>query len=474
MNTFEYFKQICAIPRESGNEEGMRQFLISWACNNGFDYKRDNSGNIIIYCPATKGFENVPSVALQGHMDMVCVKTDDCIHDFSKDPIEVYEDGDYLRAKGTSLGADNGIAVAMIMALFTDKTIEHGKLEAVITYGEETGMFGAFALDGSLLNSRKLINLDSEEEGVIYIGCAGGIEYDGHYDVSLTNTDDLEALEITVNGLKGGHSGGEIHHQRINAIQALARMINAVMETGIEIRLAGFDGGTRRNVIPSKASCTICFPSSCSEKVRDLITKEFELIKNENKYSDPDFAESLRKTTCNRAASAKDTKQIVKALFCLPHGVFTMSKAVDGVVETSDNLAIANLENGKFNVVVSVRSLVDSHKVYLVNKVKDILEGFGFTGELGGDYPSWEPDPSSELSAFCAKAYKEKTGKEPVVTSIHAGLECGVINSRVKGMESVSMGPDLFDVHSVNEHLSISSTKRLYEIIKYILKILGN
>ena len=478
MNTFDYFKKICAIPRESGNEEGMRQYLLSWAKENNIYATRDKSGNIILKKEATKGYENAPSVALQGHMDMVCVKTAESNHDFSKDPIELCIDGDILKAKDTSLGADNGIAIAMTQAVMTDPTAQHGPLEAIFTWAEETGMNGAFDLDGSLIQSKKLINLDSEEEGVIYIGCAGGIDLVGTMEAEMEEVPEgWETVEMHLTGLKGGHSGGEIHKQRLNAISALARMILSIEELGHPYMINCFEGGTRRNVIPSSAFCRISFPSETKRQTMMRVMETFVLIRQENLIEEPNIEFEKHCTACGAtkaktALSVEVSSLLTKALFACPHGVFTMSKALNNVVETSDNLAIVKCIDGKLDLQISVRSNLDSGKTYLVNKIKTILESFGITCTIGNGYPSWAPNPDSQLAKFCAQAYKDKTGKDPVVTAIHAGLECGVISSKVDGMDSVSIGPDLFDVHSVNEHISISSTERTYEFLKYLLSII--
>ncbi len=480
MDTFDYFKQICNIPRESGNEDGMREYILSWAKDNSLEAKQDKTGNIIVYKDATPGFENVPVVALQGHMDMVCVRTPDSKHDFTKDPIEVYEDGDWLKAKDTSLGGDNGIAVAMIMSVFTDPNAKHGKLEAIFTYKEETGMDGAYALDESLIKSRKMINLDSEEEGVIYVGCAGGIDLVANHAVSFDEIpSDWEKVRITVSGLKGGHSGGEIHHQRLNAVKALARMLKAIDYAGHPFMLCSFEGGTRRNVIPSTASCIVSFSAKHKKEIMKQVLSVFEDIKKEYAIQDSGFTEEHHCSKCMPELSdvkygvlPGDSLEIINSLFTVPHGVHSISKSLEGIVETSDNLAIAKLNEESFHVEVSVRSSVESAKFYLVNTIKNIFDCYDFETQIGDGYPSWTPNPDSELAAFCAKAWKDKMGKDPVVTAIHAGLECGVINSKIEGMDSVSIGPDLFDVHSVNEKLSISSTKRLYEFVKHLLEII--
>ncbi len=479
MDLFEYFSQICKIPRESGNEEGMRQFILKWASENNIEAKRDKAGNIIARIPASKGFEDKPSVALQGHMDMVCVKTPNSEHDFTKDPIETYIDGDYLRAKDTSLGADNGIGVAMTMAIFTDPSCKHGPLEAIFTFSEETGMDGAFNLDGSCIKSQRLINLDSEEEGVIYIGCAGGIDLVAEQNYKLNDAlKTSKAIKISIDGLKGGHSGGEIHLQRLNAVSAMSRILMAIKEANCDFSLKSFDGGVRRNVIPSTCKCSIFVVSDDCTKVQKAIEKTIAILKDENKFEEPNLKVKYTVEDCKscpkscKAISKEDSLAVTKALFATPHGVYAMSKALPGIVETSDNLAIARLEDGKLHIEISVRSNIDSAKFFLVNRIYTILDAFGLNCKIGDGYPSWAPNPNSKLAKFCAKAYEDNTGRKATITAIHAGLECGVISSLVPGMDSVSIGPDLFDVHSTNEHLSISSAKRSYEFVKHLLSII--
>ncbi len=479
MDLFEYFNQICKIPRESGNEEGMRQFILKWAEENNIEAKRDKAGNIIARVPASKGFENKKSVALQGHMDMVCVKVPTSDHDFTKDPIETYIDGDYLRAKGTSLGADNGIGIAMTMAVFTDPTCKHGPLEAIFTFSEETGMDGAFNLDGSLIQSKILINLDSEEEGLVYIGCAGGIDLVAEQSYKLNDAPKFSKdIKISIEGLKGGHSGGEIHLQRLNAISAMSRILMAIKENGCDFSLKSFDGGVRRNVIPSTCKCSIFVSNEDYEKAQEAIEKTTAILKEENKFEEPNLKVEYTIENCIQGTkdcktiSIEESLTIAKALFATPHGVYAMSKALSGIVETSDNLAIAHLEDGKLHIEISVRSNIDSAKLFLVHRIYTILEAFGLECKIGDGYPSWAPNPDSQLAKFCAKAYEDNTGRKATITAIHAGLECGVISSLVPGMDSVSIGPDLFDVHSTNEHLSISSAKRTYEFLKHLLSII--
>ena len=478
MTTLDYFYQICKIPRESGNEEGMRQYLLAWAKENNFEGIRDNAGNIIVRVNATPGYENVPYVALQSHVDMVCVKVAGSKHNFLTDPIEVYQDGDFLRAKDTSLGGDNGIGVAMTMALFTDPSAKHGPLEGLFTFSEETGMDGAYNLDGSLIRSKKMLNLDSEEEGIIYIGCAGGIDLVGKMQCETSELPiNWDTLEIKLSGLKGGHSGGEIHNQRLNAISALARILVSLEDINVPFRINYFNGGTKRNVIPFSAECSICVPVDLKENAAQQIQKTFEIIKEENKYEEPGF-EIMKRCTAHGAVKAESAIDedvsllIAKALFACPHGVYSFSKAIPGIVETSDNLAIVHLNDGEFSIQISVRSNSDTAKYFLVNRIRVILESFGIQCKIGNGYPAWNPDPNSALAKFCAEAYENRTGKKPIITAIHAGLECSVINSKCPGLDSVSIGPEMYDIHSTAERLSVSSTLRTYDFVKHLLEII--
>lgn len=478
MTVLDYFKQICKVPRGSGNEEGIRNFLISWAQNNGFAHATDATGNLVIYRNATPGFEDRAPLALQGHMDMVCVKKPGSDHDFTKDPIETVEKDGFLYAKDTSLGADNGIAIATVMALFTDPEAKHGPLEAIFTVSEETSLKGAFGLDPSLIKSRRLLNLDSEEEGVIYTGCAGGADIKATCTSALSPVgEDMQAVYLKVYGMKGGHSGGEIHRQRANAIRILAAMLDAVNENGYSYMLSSFFGGERHNVIPGSAECTICVKAEDKKNiVHNILMPTFRKLKAEYAVEDPDMECEHYCSHHNpelkvpaKALDCETSASMVQALVCMPHGVRSFSKVIKGVVHTSDNLAIVRIKDGIFNIDISVRSLSEFSKNQLIRRICLILNRFDMETNVDNGYPAWTPDANSEMCRLCAKVWKEMTGKDAVITSIHAGLECGVINSRVEGMDSVSTGPDLFDVHSTEEHLSIGSADRLYDFVKRLV-----
>lgn len=465
-NLWKAFNEISKHPRESGNEAGIRNFLLSWAEKHSFEAKTDSTGNVVIYAPATKGCEDLPPVALQGHMDMVCVKKPNSKHDFLADPIAITTDGVTIMAKGTSLGADNGIAIAIVLDILSDPKAEHGPVEAIFTVEEETGLAGVYGLDTDLVQARRLINLDSEEEGLIYIGCAGGLDLEATMKYKTEEAAGIP-LKVTVSGLLGGHSGGEIHKERGNAIKILARYLNRLPSVSI----ASIEGGTRHNVIPSTASAIITV-SDKDIAVSAAASLQQELS-NEYKVSDPGVTLTVEDADMPSVTMKKKKGQkLIDLLFTTPHGVRSMSTTIKGVVETSDNLAKVRLENGKAIVSYSIRSNVDSRKMLLSYEIQTIAENLGFKTKATGSYPAWEPDPKSRLTKEVSKAYQKITGKRPTVTAIHAGLECGIINDRIPGMESVSIGPELRDVHSVNENLNVESAERICDFVKKLLPML--
>ena len=458
------FEEIEQIPRESGNEEGVRNYLLAWANDHKLEASVDNVGNVIMRVPATPGLEHLPSIALQGHMDMVCVKTEDSNHDFTKDPIEVIAENGIIRAKDTSLGADNGIALALILDIFSDPNAKHGKLEGIFTVSEETGLTGAFGIDASLVESRRLLNLDSEEEGIFYIGCAGGIEIDAEKEYKLEEASG-DAISIKIHGLLGGHSGGEIHKERANALNLLGRTLNRIPS----YQIVTVKGGTRRNVIPSTAEATIVVQDK--ELAKGIIRNLESELKEEYAISDPGITIDVEDASFDgKAISEKKSAKIGCLLYTSPYGVKSMSLAIPGVVETSDNLAILETTDDKIKVIWSVRSSVESAKLDLAYRIQCLAESLGFDTILSGDYPAWQPNPKSSFTREVAKAYENITGTKPTITAIHAGLECGIINKAIEGMDSLSIGPNLFDVHSVNEHVEVASAERIATFVKEMLE----
>jgi len=466
---FSFFKDISDIPRESGNEEGVRQYLLNFAKNNNFEAKVDTIGNVIIYVPATEGYENRSPVALQGHMDMVCVKTLESNHDFLKDPIELLIEEDFLTAKETTLGGDNGIAIAMALDVFTDKSCKHGPLEGIFTVSEETGLTGAFNIEKEYVNSRKLINLDSEEEGIIYIGCAGGIETQASLKASKCKISNSELIfNLTIKDLLGGHSGAEIHMQRANAIKLLSRGLYNLKT----LKIVSINGGIKRNVIPSSCECIFTISKEEETILKNNINKLNTIFKDEYSTQEPKITISLESAKAEEAFSNRDSINFIRSLFIAPHGVASMSMDLKGVVETSSNLAIVQTNEEGFEAISSHRSSIMSSRDNIADVCGEAFKTCGAEVVQVGAYPSWKPDLSSKLTAFCAKAYEDYANKKPLLTAIHAGLECGIINSKIPGMDSVSFGPEMYDVHSVKERLSISSTKRTSEFLKHLLSII--
>ncbi|MFA7559353.1 MAG: aminoacyl-histidine dipeptidase [Sphaerochaeta sp.] len=464
---WSYFSDLSAIPRESGNEEGVRQYLLAFAKEHNLEAIVEEIGNVIIKKPAAKGFEQRPSVALQGHMDMVCVKTPESTHNFESDPIELVRDGDWLRAKDTSLGADNGIAVAIILDILSDSNAQHGPLEAIFTVAEETGLNGAFGLEKEHIDSRLLINLDSEEEGIFYIGCAGGVETDVELTAKWESTPaHHQGFELVIDGLKGGHSGAEIHTQRANSIKIAARLLTQLAE----YRIFKAEGGSKRNVIPSTATIGFTIPKDQEAHLHELVKTTLTELLGEFEVADP--AISLTVTKGETPSESIDASRLFDALYSAPHGVDAMSLSLEGIVETSTNLAILSLDKEKFTVTASHRSSILSARDDVARRFATIFDLAGAKTSHSGGYPSWKPNVDSPLAAFAARAWKEYANEEPVITAIHAGLECGIINSKVPGMDSVSFGPDMSDVHSTKEKVSIPSTKRISDFTRHLLEII--
>lgn len=472
---WNYFYELSQIPRESGNEENVRQFLLDFAKKEGFEAVTDKTGNVILRTRATKGYEQIPSLALQAHMDMVCVQAEGTEHDFSKDPIILRRQDDWLSAEGTTLGADNGIGIALILDLFTDPEAQHGPLEAVFTVSEETGLFGALGLDASLIQSRLLINLDSEEEGVFFIGCAGGIEVHG----SIPRQEeapffDVQLWEAVVDGLRGGHSGGDIDKQRANAIQCMARYLHALQADG-ELYLVSITGGTKRNVIPHFCKALFFMPKSRSEDVVSLASAIEQQFKEEFQYSDPSIrlCVSQMQDCGGASSSALQTQRVINALFLCFHGVERMSHAIPGLVETSSNLALVKTTAASYEIVTSHRSTMLSCRDYVARRAMAALQTAQAVCSLENPYPAWTPAPNSPLANLCGRSWQEFTGEPATITAIHAGLECGIINSLVEGMDSISFGPTIKDAHATSERLSISSTVRIAAFLRYLCKKLA-
>lgn len=468
---FEYFEWISSVPHGSGNTGPISELCVEFAKEHGFRYIKDDLNNVVIYKPGTPGYENSDPVILQGHIDMVCAKDDDCDIDMSRDGLRLKTDGEWISAEGTSLGADNGVAVATIMALMDDESVEHPPIEALLTVDEETGMDGAAGFDVSVLKGRRLINMDSEEEGVFTAGCSGGVRVTCSMPIRRQKPNEGDVfVRVSIFGLLGGHSGVDIDKGHASANKLLARILFDLNER-FGIRLAQLEGGKLDNVISSRAEALIGVNSSKLAEVTAELSSYDAILKDEFKSSDPGVTVSAAKEEyCETVLTESDKKKLLLALLMLPQGVEEMSFDIEGLVQTSLNLGIIRLREDSFDYSFAVRSSLKSQKEMLVARVRAITEHFGGSVILSGDYPGWAFCKDSKLLELVKAVYKERTGKEGTVSAIHGGLECGLFIDKIPGLDCISIGPELHDVHSTRERLNVPSTGRMYELVKDILK----
>lgn len=468
---FDYFSQINKVPRPSKKEEKIIAFLQQFAAEHQLECKTDKAGNVLISKPATKGMEQKPTVVLQSHMDMVCEKSSDRVIDFDNDPIETYVDGEWMRAKGTTLGADDGIGVAIELALLTDESVEHGAIECLFTRDEETGLTGAFELEPGFFTGKYLLNLDSEDEGEIFVGCAGG----ANTDISLAlEKEPLKKsyfpLHISVDKLRGGHSGDDINKHRANAIKTLIRFIYNTMEK-YDVRLIDLQGGNLHNAIPRHAEAVIAVPFDKKEDVRvdfNIFASEFEA-----EYADETKAEFLLESQqgIEECVKKEQADKIVNALMAVHNGVYEMSIDLPGLVETSSNLASVHFVDNEMKIVTSQRSSIGSQRIAMSHTVSAPFKLIGAEVKTGDGYPGWKPNPDSKVLKVAVETYKQLFGKEPKVKAIHAGLECGLFSEKYPGLDMISFGPTLRGVHSPDEALLIPTVEMVW---KHILAILKN
>jgi dipeptidase D len=466
------FEAINAIPRCSKNETRLAAWLTEWARTRGYAFRSDPAGNLVIQVPASPGREDRAVVILQGHMDMVCEKTPESTHDFEQDPIPVVRDGDWVHAVDTTLGADNGIALAMSMVLAEDHALKHPPLELLFTVDEESGLLGAHKLDATLLKGRILINIDSEDEGVFTIGCAGGEET--RIRLPLTYEDlpaELVGARLVVGGLRGGHSGVDIHKPRANANRLLGRVLQRLQ--ALEgVRLVSLSGGSAHNAIPRDASAFLALPSGPLTAVREAVRHCEAIFRDEHDDTEPSLFVRLEEPTDDRPVrmlAAESAARAVHLLNALPHGVHGMSTQVAGLVETSCNLAIVRIKNDALDIISSQRSSSMSRLDEMTSRVTAVAALAGASAVRLNHHPAWAPDKDSALLQRCRDVYQELYGKEPVVEIIHAGLECGLIGDKVPGMEMISIGPDLRHPHSPEEKLELPSVGRVYTFLTTLL-----
>lgn len=465
---FNYFEQISQIPRGSGNEKAISDFLNDFGKNLGFETIQDDHLNIIIRKPATKGYENCPGVILQGHMDMVCEKNKDTNHDFTKDPIKLRIEDDMIYATGTTLGADNGIAVAMGMAVLASNDIEHPAIELLVTSDEEAGMTGAMNLDGSLLKGKYILNLDSEEEGFILVSCAGGTTALAKLPTKYTNADsNKQALIVDVKGLLGGHSGMDIIKQRANSNKLMGRLLNML---DVDFDLAHVSGGSKNNAIPREAECVILVNKDDVAKTKESISKIADVFKHEFRTSDPGLTIECSETTADKVFDCDCKNKVIKMLNIMPNGIQSMSMDIEGLVESSTNLGVVTTTDSEVSFESAVRSSVGTLKKEITNRMNLLCDALDSKFETRSDYPAWEYVKDSKLEQIGVETYEKLTGKKPTIMALHAGLECGLLLEKIPNAEAISLGPNMFEVHTPNEHLSISSTKNTWEYLLAILK----
>lgn len=471
---FHYFSEICKIPRPSKKEEKMIAFLKDFAEKHNLPHTIDAAGNVLICKAASKGYESHPTIILQSHMDMVCEKNSSTTHNFDTDPIEPFVDGEWLKARGTTLGADNGIGVATQLAILASDTIEHAPLECLFTVDEETGLTGAFALQKGFLSGKTLINLDSEDDGEIFIGCAGGIDTTATFDYEPQPTKEgFVALTLTVNGLQGGHSGDDIDKGRGNANKILVRYLWQLAQK-TELLLTHIDGGNLRNAIPREAKATFLVPANQKEAATVLKNIFADEIEHELATAEPNVAIELGTTEkAEKSLSAAATSNLLNALYACPHGVIRMSDAIKGLVETSTNLASIKMrENNQIVIATSQRSSIESAKRDIANMVETVFLLAGAKVAHGEGYPGWAPNPNSKIANAIAAKYKELFGKEPKIRAIHAGLECGLFSEKYPEMDMASIGPTMRGVHSPDERLHIGDTQKFWQLLLEVLKSL--
>lgn len=471
---FDIFAEICKVPRPSKHEEKISQWLQAFAAAHGIECVADEAMNVIMRVPATPGYEDHEGIILQAHMDMVCEKNGDVTHDFMTDPIETYVDGEWLKAKGTTLGADNGIGISMALAAITDPELQHPAIECLFTVDEETGLTGAMKLQDGMLKHKRLINLDSEDDGQIFIGCAGGIDTLAkmHYESVKNEPMNKLAIKLKVYGLMGGHSGDDINKGRANANQMIVWFLARIWPQ-TEIQLASISGGNLRNAIAREAEAVLVIPMSYKEQIR--IEWNHFVAQMEGVFGEVEKDMRLDLETCDMPDTFIPTDKayrLVMALCECPHGMIAMSKDMPGLVETSTNLASIKMKEGFIEVNTSQRSSIEASKHHLKWAVEQALALACDEVTHGDGYPGWAPNPNSPLLEVVKKAYMDLYKAEPKVLAIHAGLECGLFLEKYPYLDMVSIGPQMYGVHSPQERLSIPSTERCYAWLCQVLKSL--
>lgn len=466
---FRYFEQLCAVPHGSGNTKRISDLCAGFARELGLRYRQDEANNLVIWKEGSPGYEATPAMILQGHLDMVCAKTEDCTKDMAAEGLDLATDGEWVWAEKTTLGGDNGIAVAMILAILADDTLPHPPLEAVFTTDEETGMDGAKALDCSDLNGRQMLNLDSEREGIFTVSCAGGVRLECFLPGEQTASED-RGYRVILSGLRGGHSGGEIHRGRGSANQLMGRVLYSAWERCPGLRLADIRGGRFDNVICPHNEAVVTVPVDQAADLEAFLREFDGVLKNEYAVGDPGIALSWEAAEVPAAFDSGTTSRMLHVLLALPHGVEAMSLDFPDLVQTSLNLGVIGAAEGGLRFTFLVRSSFASQKEMLVQRVRSIVEYVGGTVTERNPYPGWQYRRDSALRERVLAAYRDVSGREGTVTGTHGGLECGLFVEKIPGLDVVSLGPNMRGVHSPREQLSVASTELNYRLVCEILK----
>lgn len=472
---FQFFEEICSIPHGSRNVKQISNYLVDFAKERGLKYRQDEEFNVVIWKDGSKGYEDAEPVILQGHMDMVAVKTADCPKDMEKDGLDLEINGDLISAKGTSLGGDDGIAVAYSLAILDDPDMAHPPIEAIFTVDEEIGMLGAAYMDVSDIKGRLFLNMDSEDEGIFTVSCAGGATVTCHLPYERENVA-MTSMKISIDGFSGGHSGVEIDKGRANANVVMGRLLYGVMN---DIRIISVNGGEKDNAIALSCQAEIAVLADKAEEVKNKVQETFAIVAEEYKVTDPNAAIYVEKQADTEnageecaALTAKDTAAVIQALLHMPAGIQRMNPEIEGLVQTSLNLGILRTNESSVDLSYAVRSASEHEKQFLIDKMNALAVLLGGSTEITGPYPGWEYRADSRLRDVLVDTYRELYGKNPVVEGIHAGLECGLFASKMGDIDAVSLGPQMEGIHTVNEVLSISSVQRTWELVTKALAAL--
>lgn len=468
-SVFSYFETICGIPHGSGNTGPIADYLVQFAKDNGLEWYRDAANNVVLTKPASPGYEGADTIILQAHTDMVCEKAPGVEFDFTKDAIRPIVEGDTIRADGTTLGADDGISVAMILALLADPELKHPKLEALLTSDEEIGLIGAFAFDCSHVTGHKLINLDSEYEGVLMCSCAGGANAYSTIPVDREEVK-LQLVELSIGGLASGHSGVEIDKGRANSNVLMGRLLRTLSEK-VPCRLVKLEGGSRETAIAAAATALVGVPEVSAAEAVEIAMACGAVYAREYAAAEPGLCVNAKATEVDtvKALSLESTARVIRVLLALPDSVQAMSMDMPGLVQTSINFGVLQLREDELYCANTVRSSMTTQKMWILDKVKAVVELAGGKTEIAGSYPGWSYNPNSVVKDTILRAYKSLFGKEATVEAVHAGIECGLFADSIPNLDCVSIGPNMADVHTPREHVSISSTRRTYELLREVL-----